>query len=68
LAFLFAYLFLVAQYESWTLPVAVILSLGAALFGAIAALALFGLQNSLYVQIAIVLLIAARLEERDSHR
>jgi HAE1 family hydrophobic/amphiphilic exporter-1/multidrug efflux pump len=57
LAFLFAYLFLVAQYESWTLPVAVILSLGAALFGATAALALFGLQNSLYVQIAIVLLI-----------
>jgi HAE1 family hydrophobic/amphiphilic exporter-1/multidrug efflux pump len=57
LAFLFAYLFLVAQYESWTLPLIVILSLGAALFGAVAALKLFGLQNSLYVQIAIVLLI-----------
>ena len=57
LAFLFAYLFLVAQYESWTLPIAVILSLGAALFGATAALMLFGLQNSLYAQIAIVLLI-----------
>jgi HAE1 family hydrophobic/amphiphilic exporter-1/multidrug efflux pump len=57
LAFLFAYLFLVAQYESWTLPIAVILSLGAALFGAAGALALTGLQNSLYAQIAIVLLI-----------
>lgn len=57
LAFLFAYLFLVAQYESWTLPVAVILSLGAALFGATVALTLFGVQNSLYAQIAIVLLI-----------
>ncbi|HWK63521.1 MAG TPA: efflux RND transporter permease subunit [Rhizobiaceae bacterium] len=57
LAFLFAYLFLVAQYESWALPIAVILSLGAALFGATGALALFGLQNSLYAQIAIVLLI-----------
>lgn len=57
LAFLFAYLFLVAQYESWMLPFAVILSLGAALFGATAALALFDLQNSLYAQIAIVLLI-----------
>jgi HAE1 family hydrophobic/amphiphilic exporter-1/multidrug efflux pump len=57
LAFLFAYLFLVAQYESWTLPIAVILSLGAALLGATVALTLFGLQNSLYAQIAIVLLI-----------
>ncbi|BCH31924.1 transporter [Mesorhizobium sp. L-8-10] len=57
LAFLFAYLFLVALYESWTLPIAVILSLGAALLGATAALMLFGLQNSLYAQIAIVLLI-----------
>lgn len=57
LAFLFAYLFLVAQYESWSLPLVVIVSLGAALLGAIAALSLFGLQNSLYVQIALVLLI-----------
>ncbi len=57
LAFLFAYLFLVAQYESWTLPIVVILSLGAALFGAVLALRLTGLQNSLYAQIAIVLLI-----------
>ncbi|MCB4918195.1 efflux RND transporter permease subunit [Brucella intermedia] len=57
LAFLFAYLFLVAQYESWALPAVVILSLGAALLGAVAGLTFFGLQNSLYVQIAMVLLI-----------
>jgi len=57
LAFLFAYLFLVAQYESWALPAVVIVSLGAALLGAVAALKAFGLQNSLYVQIAMVLLI-----------
>lgn len=46
-----------AQYESWSLLLVVILSLGAALLGAVAALFLFGLQNSLYVQIALVLLI-----------
>jgi len=57
LALLFAYLFLVALYESWMLPIAVILSLGAALLGATAALMLIGLQNSLYAQVAIVLLI-----------
>lgn len=34
LALLFAFLFLVAQYESWMLPISIILSLGAALFGA----------------------------------
>lgn len=57
LALLFAFLFLVAQYESWTLPLAIVLSLGVALFGATAALTLLGLQNSVYAQIAIVLLI-----------
>lgn len=57
LALLFAYLFLVAQYESWMLPISIILSLGAALFGATAGLTLVGLQNSVYAQIAIVLLI-----------
>lgn len=57
LALLFAFLFLVAQYESWMLPFAILLSLGAAAFGATAALALFGLQNSIYAQIGVVLLI-----------
>lgn len=57
LALIFAFLFLVAQYESWMLPFAILLSLGAAALGATAALALFGLQNSIYAQIGIVLLI-----------
>ncbi len=57
LALLFAYLFLVAQYESWMLPLSIILSLGVAAFGATAALWLLGLENSLYAQIGIVLLI-----------
>ena len=57
LALLFAYLFLVAQYESWMLPIGIILSLGVAAFGAVLALMLTGLQNSIYAQIALVLLI-----------
>lgn len=57
LALLFAYLFLVAQYESWLLPISIVLSLGAAALGATAALTLTGLQNSIYSQVGIVLLI-----------
>lgn len=57
LAFIFAFLFLVAQYESWTLPIPVILSLIFAAFGAIAALFVTRLENTLYAQIGIVLLI-----------
>lgn len=56
-ALLFGYLFLVALYESWMLPVAIVLSLGTAAFGAMAALWLTGMATSLYVQIALVLLI-----------
>ncbi|ATU92248.1 efflux RND transporter permease subunit [Phyllobacterium zundukense] len=57
LALIFAFLFLVAQYESWALPVSIILSLSFAALGAIIALAATGLENSLYAQIGIVLLI-----------
>ncbi|WP_067862022.1 efflux RND transporter permease subunit [Neptuniibacter marinus] len=58
LAILFAYLFLVAQYESWTIPVAVMLSITVALLGAILPLWLIpGLTNNLYAQIGIVMLI-----------
>ena len=55
---LFAYLFLVALYESWMIPIAVLLSVSVALFGAMAALLLLGLDNNLYAQIGIVVLIA----------
>lgn len=58
LAVLFAYLFLVALYESWTIPISVLLSVSVALFGAMAALILLGLENNVYAQIGIVVLIA----------
>jgi len=58
LAFLFAYLFLVAQYESWTIPIAVMLSVIVAIFGAIIPLYLLPfLDNNLYAQVGIVMLI-----------
>ncbi|MFV0301658.1 MAG: efflux RND transporter permease subunit, partial [Paracoccus sp. (in: a-proteobacteria)] len=58
LAVIFAYLFLVALYESWAIPVAVLLSVGTGLFGAMLALKLSGLDNDVYAQIGIVILIA----------
>ena len=58
LAVLFAYLFLVALYESWTIPISVLLSVSVALLGAMIGLKLFGLENNLYAQIGIVVLIA----------
>jgi len=57
LAIVFAYLFLVGLYESWTIPVAALLSVVVGLFGAMAALKLFGLDNNIYAQIGIVVLI-----------
>jgi multidrug efflux pump subunit AcrB len=58
LAVLFAYLFLVALYESWTIPVPVLLSVSVGVAGAMAALLAFGLDNNLYAQIGLVVLIA----------
>jgi hydrophobe/amphiphile efflux-1 (HAE1) family protein len=58
LAIVFAYLFLVGLYESWSIPVAALLSVVVGLFGAMAALLLFGLDNNIYAQIGIVVLIA----------
>ena len=58
LAFTFAYLFLVAQYESWSLPMSVMASATFAVFGAFLPLYLISLlNNNLYAQIGIVLLI-----------
>ncbi|UTF61419.1 efflux RND transporter permease subunit [Gilvimarinus sp. DA14] len=57
LAFLFVYLFLVAMYESWTIPLAVIMAAPLALFGAFFTLQLAGLTNNLYAQIGMVLLL-----------
>lgn len=57
IAMIFAYLFLVAQYESWTVPVPVILSLPIAVLGALAGVYIMGLSVSIYVQLGILLLI-----------
>ncbi|MCU0954776.1 MAG: efflux RND transporter permease subunit [Hyphomicrobium sp.] len=58
LAVLFAFLFLVALYESWTIPIAVLASVVVGLFGAMLALKLFKLDNNIFAQIGIVVLIA----------
>ena len=57
LAILFVYLFLVAQYESWSIPFAVILSVPVAAAGAVAALYVAGQENNIYGQIGLALLI-----------
>jgi HAE1 family hydrophobic/amphiphilic exporter-1 len=53
----FVYLILSAQYESFVLPLAVILSLPAGIFGAFMLLKLLGLENNIYAQVAMVMLI-----------
>ena len=58
LALLFAYLFLVALYESWTIPVPVLLSVTVGVAGGMGALWYSGLDNNIYAQIGIVVLIA----------
>jgi HAE1 family hydrophobic/amphiphilic exporter-1 len=57
MAVLFGYLFLVAQYESWTMPVAILLSVIVALFGAVALVAAIGSDINLYTQIGMIMLI-----------
>jgi len=57
LALLFGYLFLVAQYESWAIPFAVLTSVAVATLGAVAAVTIFGIALNVYVQIGLVLLI-----------
>jgi len=56
-ALLFAYLFLVALYESWTIPVPVLLSVAVGVLGAFVAIVVAGLTLDLYGQIGIVVLI-----------
>jgi hydrophobe/amphiphile efflux-1 (HAE1) family protein len=58
LAVLFAYLFLVALYESWVIPVPVLLSVAVGVLGAFAGLVLRGMSLDLYGQIGLVVLIA----------
>lgn len=57
LSVLFAYLFLVAQYESWTIPLPVMLSVVFAVLGAVGALNLTGIPLNVYAQVGLVLLV-----------
>ena len=58
LAILFAYLFLVALYESWVIPIPVVLSVTVGILGSFVGLLLFHLSLDLYAQIGLVVLIA----------
>ena len=58
LAVLFAYLFLVALYESWNIPIPVLLSVSVGVLGSIASVALAGASFDVYAQIGLVVLIA----------
>lgn len=57
LVFVFVFLFLAALYESWLVPVAVLLSLPVAALGAYLGIWVFGLENDVYFQIGLVTLI-----------
>ena len=58
LAVLLVFLVLAAQYESWTNPLAVILVVPLALLGTVVIVAIRGMDNNVYTQIGVVLLIA----------
>ncbi|PBJ09272.1 efflux RND transporter permease subunit [Flavobacterium sp. ACN6] len=57
LCLIFIYFLLAAQYESYILPLAVILSIPAGIFGVFVAIGLTGIENNIYVQVALVMLI-----------
>jgi HAE1 family hydrophobic/amphiphilic exporter-1 len=57
ISLVFVYLLLSAQYESFVLPLPVILSLPAGIFGAFLFLKFLGLENNIYAQVAMVMLI-----------
>ena len=57
IAAIFAFLFLAAQYESWTIPFAIIFAVPIALLGAVFFTWVRGYENNIYTQIGIVLLI-----------
>ncbi len=57
LSILFVYFLLAAQYESYILPWAVLLSIPVGLIGVYATIGLVGLQNNIYVQVGLIMLI-----------
>ena len=57
LAILFGYLFLVAQYESWMLPISVLTSVMVAMLGAFAGMFICSMSLSIYAQLGLILLV-----------
>lgn len=57
LALVFVFLCLAALYESWSVPYAVMLSVPTGIFGALLAQYIAGLQNSVYMQIGVIMLV-----------
>lgn len=57
LCLIFVYFLLAAQYESYILPFAVILSIPNGIFGVFIAIGLTGIENNIYVQVALIMLI-----------
>ena len=57
LVFLFVFLFLAALYESWSIPIAVLLSLPVAALGAYIGISVCGMENDTYFQIGLVMLM-----------
>ena len=56
MAIIFIFLFLVAQYESWLIPLAVLFSVPVAFFGAMGLNYIVGMDNNIYTQVGIILL------------
>ena len=57
LCLIFVYFLLAAQYESYILPLAVILSIPTGILGVFIAIGLTGIENNIYVQVALIMLI-----------
>ncbi len=57
LSLILAYLFLVAQYESWTMPISVILSVATATLGGMIALKVYGRALDIYCQLGLLMLV-----------
>jgi hydrophobe/amphiphile efflux-1 (HAE1) family protein len=57
LALIFGYLFLVAQYESWFIPLPVMLSISVAMLGSLIGLTVTGLPLSIYAQLGLILMV-----------
>jgi hydrophobe/amphiphile efflux-1 (HAE1) family protein len=58
LALVFVFLFLAAQYESWIMPLMIMLAVPLAMLGALSAIWLRGIPNDVYCQIGLVMLVA----------